>query len=217
MAESKPCGQSLPSKARQDLVNTEGRLRSFESLVHASPKAIRSPKTPPPGDPDRKSPSSPLSPLSRGLSFFPEERLEELGERSNREKRVQSSKRSVHFDRPASSSASLSGNASSLLSRFLGRAAGPSPDASPVEAARPSAAEATRRAVRERLARQEDRGVVPKAKMEIAPLPVLLGSQPVPASGFGAGAQDSCAVAARRAFLAYQERRASRAMTNFVV
>ena len=30
---------------------------------------------------------------------------------------MQSSKRSVHFDRPASSSASLSGNASSLLSR----------------------------------------------------------------------------------------------------
>ena len=36
----------------------------------------------------------------------------------------------------------------------------------------------------------QDRGVVPRAKMEIAPLPVLLGSQPVPASGFGAGAQD---------------------------
>ncbi|OLP84780.1 hypothetical protein AK812_SmicGene34292 [Symbiodinium microadriaticum] len=190
-------------------------------VAHApSPRAACTPITPKtPKTP--KSPQSPLSPLSTactGLSFFPVEEAKRA---------PKTARRSVHF---ADESGAWVGNASSLLSaKGLGLLGKFQPDARAqatldhsVQEEDPMAlAAATRAAVLARKARQEDR-CVPTPRVALEPtFPVLLGRRPSvglpmksPLSFLN---EESCAQAARQAFLEQQERRASRAMVDFVV
>mmetsp|Transcript_7561 Transcript_7561/g.16015 ORF Transcript_7561/g.16015 Transcript_7561/m.16015 type:complete len:209 (+) Transcript_7561:90-716(+) len=193
-------------------------------VAHApSPRAVRTPITPKtPKTP--KSPQSPLSPLSTtcsGLSFFPVEEAKRA---------PKTARRSVHF---ADESGTWVGNASSLLSAkglgLLGSMGKFQPEARAqatldhsVQEEDPMAlATATRAAVLARKARQEDR-CVPTPRVALEPtFPVLLGRRPSvglpmksPLSFLN---EESCAHAARQAFMEQQERRASRAMVDFVV
>ena len=120
--------------------------QSFESIVsHApSPKALRTPKTP-------KTPKTPMSPFGisplaslNRVNFFPED-VEKVEKRTHKVPA-----RSVHFANGA-----WVGNATRLLG---GRLQAEAEASSPITDL-PTAASATRDAVRARLARQEDRCV----------------------------------------------------------
>ena len=202
-------------------------------VAHApSPKAVRTPITPKtPKTP--RSPQSPLSPLTTacsGLSFFPAEEVKRVPKSGT------ARQRSVHFA-DSESKTTWVGNATSLLStQRVGALMGNSllggfqpqlrvqaanttlPDSLSEEDAM-TLATATRAAVLARQARQEDR-CVPTPRVSLEPtFPVLLGRQPKvgpPLRSFPVD-EESCAHAARQAFLEQQERRASRAMVNFVV
>ena len=171
--------------------------QSLESIVAHSPKALRTPKTP-------KTPASPfaLSPLASltpAVSFFPEtvEKVEKCIRKAPA--------RSVHF-----AEETWVGNAT----RLLGGRLQPKVELStPTDLA--TAASATRDAVLARLARQEDRGAPVASKPQVPSLPMLLGHRAL--TSVERVQEESCAHAARKAFLAQQERRASRAMVDFVV
>mmetsp|Transcript_5647 Transcript_5647/g.10115 ORF Transcript_5647/g.10115 Transcript_5647/m.10115 type:complete len:205 (+) Transcript_5647:96-710(+) len=178
-----------------------------------TPKTPKTPKTP-------QSPFSPVrSPVSPGLSFFPCEEAKKVP------KAGPARQRSVHFA-DTDPSTTWVGNASSLLStRGLGPLmGGPIPGGYPQAQALPeeplAAAAATREAVRARQARQETRCVpTPRVATEKT-LPTLLGKRQSPrlqAQPLPMVEEESCAHAARRAFLEQQLRRASRAMVHFVV
>ena len=182
--------------------------QSFENLVaHApSPKTLRTPKTP-------KTPASfgispkPVSPtLSPALNFFPEERAE---------KRVPKfPARSVHF--ADASGPTWVGNATRLLGgRLQART-----ETTPITDVN-DAASATRDAVLARLARKEDRSspLLPRGARN-PEVPVLLGRHAITDTTLESVSEvneASCASAARTAFLAMQERRASRAMVDFMI
>ena len=202
-------------------------------VAHApSPRSVRTPMTPKtPKTP--KSPQSPLSPLSpacSGLSFFPAEEVKRVP------KSGAARQKSVHFA-DGESGTTFVGNASSLLSaRGLGPLMGncgnsmlggfqprPRSEASPpsLSLEDPMAlAMATRAAVLARKSRQEDR-CVPTPRVALEPtFPVLLGRRPsvgLPMGNLQMVNEESCAHAAHKAFLEQQERRASRAMVNFVI
>ncbi|CAL1173223.1 unnamed protein product [Cladocopium goreaui] len=187
--------------------------QSFESIVsHASsPKALRTPKTP-------KTPKTPMSPFGisplaslNRVNFFPED-VEKVEKRTHKVPA-----RSVHF----ADGATWVGNAT----RLLGGQLQPKAEASSPITDLTTAASATRDAVRARFARQEDRCVPtpPVAGLDLT-LPVLLGhrmastvASSTRATTPSDGNEESCAHAARKAFLEQQERRASRAMVDFVV
>ncbi|CAK8988755.1 Uncharacterized protein SCF082_LOCUS1517 [Durusdinium trenchii] len=189
--------------------------QSFESIVtHApSPKAMRTPKTPmSPKTPALSSftMASPLnSPQLLGLHFFPEE----VEKRSSLGSTLQRAK--VHF------ADEQTGPALGNLSRLLGgRLRQPEEESSsPVDAA--TAASSTRVAVLARLSRKEARD----APVQLAPmkptLPMLLGRgaslNPTRSKAVEVVDAESCAFAARKAFLEQLESRASRSMVDFVV
>ena len=171
--------------------------QSFESIVAHSPKALPTPKTP--KTPASPFAMSPLTSLTPAVSFFPEtvEKVEKCIRKAPA--------RSVHFE-----DATWVGNAT----RLLGGRLQPKVDASsPTDLA--TAASATRDAVLARLARQEDRGAPVASKPQVPSLPMLLGHCAL--TSVERVQEESCAHAARKAFLAQQERRASRAMVDFVV
>mmetsp|Transcript_34504 Transcript_34504/g.56498 ORF Transcript_34504/g.56498 Transcript_34504/m.56498 type:complete len:198 (+) Transcript_34504:66-659(+) len=185
--------------------------QSFESIVsHApSPKALRTPKTP-------KTPKTPMSPFGisplaslNRVNFFPED-VEKVVKRTPKVPA-----RSVHFANGA-----WVGNATRLLG---GRLQAEAEASSPITDLT-TAASATRDAVRARLARQEERCVPtpPVAGLDLT-LPVLLGHRMASTVASATATvpsecnEESCAHAARKAFLEQQERRASRAMVDFVV
>eukprot|EP00438_Fugacium_kawagutii_P006954 Skav203620 [mRNA] locus=scaffold935:833680:834273:- [translate_table: standard] len=185
--------------------------QSFESIVsHApSPKALRTPKTP-------KTPKTPMSPFGlsplaslnslNGMSFFPEN-VEKMEKRTPK-----FPTRSVHF----ADGATWVGNAT----RLLGGRLQPQAEASAPITDLATAASATRDAVRARFARQGERDAPAASAERIPTLPMLLGKQAplrsVP-QGLDVVDEESCANAARRAFLDHRERRAGRAMVDFVV
>ena len=181
--------------------------QSFESIVsHApSPKALRTPKTP-------KTPKTPMSPFGisplaslNRVNFFPED-VEKVVKRTPKVPA-----RSVHF-----ANGGWVGNATRLLG---GRLQAEAEASSPITDLT-TAASATRDAVRARLARQEQRAAPLASEAGIPTLPMLLG-QPAPLSSVGQRLdvvdEESCAYAARKACLEQRERRASRAMVDFVV
>ena len=182
--------------------------QSFESIVsHApSPKALRTPKTP-------KTPKTPMSPFGisplaslNRVNFFPED-VEKVEKRTHKVPA-----RSVHF----ADGATWVGNAT----RLLGGQLQPKAEASSPITDLTTAASATRDAVRARLARQEQRAAPLASEAGIPTLPMLLG-QRAPLSSVGQRLdvvdEESCAYAARKACLEQRERRASRAMVDFVV
>eukprot|EP00434_Breviolum_minutum_P019761 symbB.v1.2.017437.t1/scaffold1360.1/size203234/8 len=183
--------------------------QSLESIVAHSPKALRTPKTPKtPKTPASPFALSPLTSLTPAVSFFPEtvEKVEKCIRKAPA--------RSVHFQ-----DATWVGNATRLLG---GRLQPKVETSSPTDLA--TAASATRDAVLARLARQEDRCVpTPRvAGLEFPDFPMLLGRHvKVPtaqrARSSEAEVEESCAHAARKAFLEQQERRSSRNMVEFVV
>ncbi|CAL1173222.1 unnamed protein product [Cladocopium goreaui] len=181
--------------------------QSFESIVsHApSPKALRTPKTP-------KTPKTPMSPFGisplaslNRVNFFPED-VEKVAKRTPKVPA-----RSVHF-----ANGGWVGNATRLLG---GRLQAEAEASSPITDLT-TAASATRDAVRARLARQEQRAAPLASEAGIPTLPMLLG-QRAPLSSVGQRLdvvdEESCAYAARKACLEQRERRASRAMVDFVV
>ena len=185
--------------------------QSFESIVaHApSPKALRTPKTPMSPKTPVVSPFaiSPLSTLNRGLNFFPEE--------VEKRTKVSTHQRSVHF--ADESGPTFVGNFSRLLGgRFLQNTEDLS---SPANAA--AAASATRDAVLARLLRKEERDAPVRQTPIKQTLPMLLGHRAslnaAPSNAVEVVDVESCAFAARKAFLEQQKRRASRSMADFVV
>ena len=197
-------------------------------VAHApSPRAVRTPMTPktPKTPKSPQSPFSSLSPACSGPSFFPAEEVKRVPKSGT------ARQRSVHFADSESGNTYV-GNVSSLLStRGLGPLMGnsstmlggfqPRPRVDAPSTEDPMAtAMATRAAVLARKARQEDR-CVPTPRVALEPIfPVLLGRRPsvgVPLETLTAVTEESCAQAARQAFLQQQERRASRAMVNFVI
>eukprot|EP00490_Sorites_sp_Unknown_P018372 CAMPEP_0114656750 /NCGR_PEP_ID=MMETSP0191-20121206/12844_1 /TAXON_ID=126664 /ORGANISM="Sorites sp." /LENGTH=195 /DNA_ID=CAMNT_0001874653 /DNA_START=39 /DNA_END=626 /DNA_ORIENTATION=+ len=183
--------------------------QSFESIVSHSPKAVRTPKTP-------KTPKTPVSPFGlsplaslNSVNCFPD--VEKVEKRAPKVPT-----RSVHF----ADGATWVGNAT----RLLGGQLQPKVEAShssPVTDLT-AAASATRDAVRARLARQADRHapIAPVASDAGFPTrPTLLGRQAPLRSAQQLDVVDeqSCAHAAHKAFLEQRNRRASRAMVDFVV